>query len=335
MNLVVADVGGTKTLVAVAREEDRVWRFTHRERLVSGDYASLPELLRQWLGSQFPGNGEIDGLGLAVAGPVNGSGQAATARVTNLDWPSLDAGELGRRFDAPTVLINDFAAIGAGLDALGPEDTVTLQSIEPDSDGLRLVVGAGTGLGTCLVGPPPDSRIHAGEGGHADFSPADAWQSALAEWVREAEGRCTREHLLSGRGIARMANFLNREISDPDLEAALETDDPAATIGQLADDGHHPALQVIQRFVSIYAGQLGDLALTALPRGGIFIAGGIAPRLVEHFQAPAFLHAFRDKVPMQELMKGLPLHLIVHPEPGLLGAAVTAHRAMATAGERP
>lgn len=335
MNLLVADVGGTKALVAIARNDGGVWRFTHRERLVSRDYASLPELLLDWLGSQFQGNGEVDGLGLAVAGPVTGSGQAATAEVTNLDWPPLEAGELGRRFDAPTVLINDFAAIGAGLDALGPEDTVTLQSVEPDRDGLRLVVGAGTGLGTCLVGPPSNSRIYAGEGGHADFSPADAWQSALAEWVREAEGRCTREHLLSGRGIARIAGFLNRENPDPGLRGALETEDPAAAIGRLADAGHDPALQVIQRFVSIYAGQLGDLALTALPHGGIFIAGGIAPRLLEHFQAPAFLHAFRDKVPMQELMEGLPLHLIVHPEPGLLGAAVTARRAVATAGEHP
>ena len=332
MNLVVADIGGTKTLVALAREEKGAWQFTHRKRLVSGEHRSLPELLDVWIGSELPDPVEIAGIGLALAGPVTGSGQQTQARVTNLDWPPLDADELGRRFDAPTVLINDFAAIGAGLDALGTEDTVTLQSAEAEREGLRLVVGAGTGLGTCLVGPAPDSRLYAGEGGHADFAPADAWQSALADWVRRREGRCTREHLLSGRGIARLAAFLNREASDHDLGRALEAADPAAAISRLADARHGPALQVIQRFVSIYARQIGDLALAALPRGGIFIAGGIAPRLQDHFQTPAFIGAFRDKAPMQELMEGLPLHLIVHPEPGLLGAAVTAHRAVATAG---
>lgn len=332
MNLVVADIGGTKTLVALARKEQETWQFTHRKRLASGEHRSLPELLDVWRESELPDTVAIAGIGLALAGPVTGSGPQARARVTNLDWPALDAGELGRRFDAPTVLINDFAAIGAGLDALGSADTVTLQSGEADPDGLHLVVGAGTGLGTCLVGPPPDSQLFAGEGGHAGFAPADAWQSALADWVRQNEGRCTREHLLSGRGIARLATFLNREIADPELDRALEAADPAAAISRLADAGHDPALRVIQRFVSIYAGQIGDLALAALPRGGIFIAGGIAPRLRDHFQTPALIGAFRDKAPMQRLMESLPLHLIVHPEPGLLGAAVTAHRAVATAG---
>lgn len=335
MNLVVADIGGTKTLVALAHREANRWQFAHRRRLPSGDYRSLPELLDEWLEAELAGNREIAGIGLAVAGPVTGAGDSARGRTTNLDWPALEAGELRQRFGAPTVLVNDFAAIGAGLVALGPGDTVTLQPGSPDPEGLRLVVGAGTGLGTCMVGPPPDAQLYAGEGGHADFAPADAWQSELAEWVRGSEGRCSREHVLSGPGIARIASFMNRGIFDHPLNAALETPDAAAEIGRLAAAGHPPALQVIQRFVSIYAGQLGDLALAALPRGGVFIAGGIAPRLLQHFQREDFIAAFRDKPPMQQLLKDLPLHLIVHPEPGLLGAAVTAHRAVAIDGEYP
>ena len=335
MNLVVADIGGTKTLVALAHREGDEWKFAHRKRLPSGDYGSLAELLDHWLDTELDADKEIAGIGLALAGPVTGSGDSVQARTTNLDWPPLDSGELRRRFGAPTVLVNDFAAIGASLDALGPEDTVTLQSGSPDPQGLRLVVGAGTGLGTCLVGPPPEARLYAGEGGHADFAPADEWQSALADWVRGGEGRCSREHLLSGPGIARIAAFMNREIADGSLSEALGARDPAAEIGRMAGEGHPPALQVIQRFVSIYAGQLGDLALAALPRGGVFIAGGIAPRLLEHFQNADFVAAFRAKPPMQRLLEDLPMQLIVHPEPGLLGAAVTAHRAVATAGEHP
>lgn len=333
MNLVAADIGGTKTLIALARREGDRWTFAHKKRLPSGDYGSLPELLDHWFETELGENSDFAGIGLALAGPVTGTGDSAHAQVTNLQWPPLEAAELRRRFGAPTALVNDFAAIGASLDALEPDDTVLLQAGNPDPEGPRLVVGAGTGLGTCMVGAPPQARLYAGEGGHADFAPADAWQSALAEWVRGREGRCSREHLLSGPGIARIARFINRGISDDALNGALGSADPAAEIGRLAEQGHPPALQVIQRFVSIYAGQLGDLALTALPRGGVFIAGGIAPRLLEHFLRADFIAAFRDKPPMQRLLEGLPLHLIIHPEPGLLGAAVTAHRAVATAGE--
>lgn len=335
MKLVVADVGGTKTLIALARLEANRWHFTHGKRFPSAAYGSLSELLREWLLEQLPENDSIDGIGLALAGPVAGSGDSAQASATNLNWPPLEAGDLRRRFGAPTVLINDFAAIGAGLDALAPEETVALQSGHPDREGLRLLVGAGTGLGTCMVGAAPRARVYAGEGGHANFAPADAWQSALSEWVRKREGRCSREHLLSGAGIARIARFLSQNNPDHRLASALEAADPAAEIGHLAGQGYPPALQVIQRFVSIYAGQVGDLALAALPRGGVFIAGGIAPRLLEHFQSTAFIDAFRNKPPMQALLKDLPVHLIVHPEPGLLGAAVVAHRAMANAGEQP
>lgn len=335
MNLVVADIGGTKTLVALAQREGGGWQFAHRKRVPSRDYDSLPELLEHWFETELDGNADVAGIGLALAGPVTGSGDSAQARATNLHWPRLDARELRRRFNTPTALINDFAAIGASLDVLGREDTVILQTGSAEPEGLRLLVGAGTGLGTCLVGPPPQSRLFAGEGGHAGFAPADAWQSALAEWVRGREGRCSREHLLSGAGIARIARFVNLGTRDEPLNAALGAPDPAAEIGRLAGQGHPPALQVIQRFVSIYAGQLGDLALAALPRGGVYIAGGIAPRLLEHFQSADFLTAFRDKPPMQRLLEVLPLHLIVHPEPGLLGAAVTAYQAMATAGEQP
>jgi glucokinase len=333
MNFVVADIGGTKTLIALARRVSGTWHFEHRARVASGDYRCVEDLIRQWLHASIPGGGQIAGIGLGLAGPVRSAGRSAHGRATNLDWPDIDAGELSGQFGAPTLLINDFAAIGASLDALGPEDIVTLQPGHPDPSGLRLVVGAGTGLGTCLVGPPPESRLFAGEGGHADFAPADDWQAGLAAWVRAREGRCSRERLLSGPGIARIAAYLQEEEQDPTLAEALEAADPAAAIGALAADGHPIALRVAEQFVGIYAGQLGDLALAALPRGGVFIAGGIAPRWLQHFRAPGFLPAFRNKAPMQSLLEELPLHLIVHPEPGLLGTAVAVHRAVEPVGE--
>jgi glucokinase len=333
MNFLVADIGGTKTLLALARLGPQGWQFEHRARLVSSDFPSAHALIRHWLQTSMPEDRQLDGIGLALAGPVASVDGAVRGKTTNLDWPVMSEQELGRELGATTVLINDFAAIGASLDALGPDDTATLQSGAGDPAGLRLVVGAGTGLGTCAVGPPPRSQLFPGEGGHADFAPADDWQAALAQWVRGQEGRCSREHLLSGAGIARIAAYLQQQSTDTGLAQALQEADPAATIGELATQGHAGALQVVERFVSIYGGQLGDLALSALPRGGVFIAGGIAPRWLQHFQAPGFLRSFRDKAPMQKLLEELPLHLIVHPEPGLLGAAVAVHRAVEPVGE--
>lgn len=332
MNFLVADIGGTKTLLALTRLGPQGWQFEHRARLVSSDFPSADALIRHWLQTSMPEDRQLDGIGLALAGPVASVDGAVRGKTTNLDWPVMSEQELGRELGATTVLMNDFAAIGASLDALGPGDTATLQSGAGDPAGLRLVVGAGTGLGTCAVGPPPRSQLFPGEGGHADFAPADDWQAALAQWVRGQEGRCSREHLLSGAGIARIAAYLQQS-TDTGLAQALQEDDPAATIGELAAQGHAGALQVAERFVSIYGGQLGDLALSALPRGGVFIAGGIAPRWLQHFQAPGFLRSFRDKAPMQKLLEELPLHLIVHPEPGLLGAAVAVHRAVEPVGE--
>jgi glucokinase len=333
MNFLVADIGGTKSLLALARLGPQGWQFEHRTRLVSSDFPSAEDLIRHWLQTSMPEDRQLDGIGLALAGPVVSVDGAVRARTTNLDWPIMSEQALGRELGAPTVLINDFAAIGASLDALGPGDTVTLQPGAGDPAGLRLVVGAGTGLGTCAVGPPPGSQLFPGEGGHADFAPADDWQAALAQWVRGQEGRCSREHLLSGAGIARIAAYLLQQSADTALAQAMREADPAAAIGALAERGHAGALQVAERFVSIYGGQLGDLALSALPRGGVFIAGGIAPRWLQHFQAPGFLRSFRNKAPMQKLLEELPLHLIVHPEPGLLGAAVAVHRAVEPVGE--
>lgn len=334
MNYIVADVGGTKTLIAIARYDAGNWKFERKTRMVSRDYPSAEAMIARWVQSLGSKSESWAGIGIALAGPVQSLGDFTSGRATNLDWPELCSRDLARQFDVPTVLINDFAAIGASLDALDPADTVSLQTGNIDTKGLRLVVGAGTGLGTCLVGPPPESLLFAGEGGHAGFAPANGWEATLAEWIRHREGRCSREHVLSGPGIARIAAYLQAHSPDAALAEALRGADPAAAIGTMAQRGSTRALQVIERFVSIYGGQLGDLALGALPRGGVYIAGGIAPRWLHHFQGPEFIRAFRDKAPMQKLMKTLHLSLIVHPEPGLLGAAVAIQQVVASFGER-
>ncbi|WP_017940524.1 MULTISPECIES: glucokinase [unclassified Thioalkalivibrio] len=323
MDLIVADVGGTNTRVARAHREADGWSLHDTRRYPSREHPDLASILERWR-AEVATVDAFAAAGLAVAGPVH----QGRARLTNLSWPPLEAAALAERLDMPVTLVNDFAAIGASLDALQPGDCETLQAATPDPAGLRLVVGAGTGLGTCLVGPPGATTIYPGEGGHARFSPSGPEEAALADFVARELGYCTREHLLSGRGIARIGHFELDRQPDPDLAKALGTPDPAAAIGELAHAGNPAAAAVIERFVGLYAGQLADMALTALPTGGVYLAGGIAPRWVDTFRGPRFRSAFRNRPPMTHLLEQLPVALIMHPEPGLLGAAVCASRSV-------
>lgn len=327
-DLIVADIGGTNTRIARARHATGQWSLHDTGVYPSREHPDLSGILQQWRRDRVPAGVEFRAAGLAVAGPVTPDHGDTEARVTNLQhWPTLRAAALGDTLGLPVALLNDFAAIGASLDALdADQDLLPLQTGTPDPEGLRLVAGAGTGLGTCLVGPARAPVIHAGEGGHARFSPADAEETALAGFVTAREGHCTREHLLSGAGIARIAAFEQTRRPDAGLDGALRADDPAVAIHELAEQGHPAALGVIERFVRLYGGQLADMALTALPYGGVYLAGGIAPRWSRYLQGPAFRAAFTNRPPMAHLLEGLPVALIMHPQPGLLGAAVSALR---------
>ena len=221
----VVDVGGTKTLVALARRQAGAWVFSHRQRYPSTNFAHLTGLLHHWLGQHRLSARQLRAGALAIAGPVWGRGTTARSRATNLDWPDIHAAELTEELGFPVGLLNDFQAIGASLASLGPDDTLTLQAGQRQPDGLRLVVGVGTGLGTCLVGPPPEQAIFAGEGGHAILAPADAQQAALAAWLSALQQTpCRREDLLSGGGIAHLAAYhLQQQPDATDLAEALRT----------------------------------------------------------------------------------------------------------------
>jgi glucokinase len=349
MNLLVADIGGTKSLLALATLGATGWSLEARTRYASRAFPDLSAILQQWQREHPAAAARLDGMGIAVAGPVTGTPAAASARLTNLDWPPLHSAELGRVWGLPVVLLNDFVAVGLSLEALAPTHLRSLQPGVSDPQGLRLVVGPGTGLGVCWVAPSPQGVVYAAEGGHAGFAPADAEEAHLCAWIRTREGFCSRELVLSGRGIARIAEYLlTRGTSPPaaqpasahapsalsqglprnadrrHLQAALQAEDPAAAIGTAAQEGEPGAVQVLDCFAELLAGQLGDLALSALPRGGIFLAGGIPPRFPERFARPAFRQAFCQHPPMQSLLADLPITLILHPEPGLLGAARAA-----------
>ncbi|HHQ42727.1 MAG TPA: glucokinase [Chromatiales bacterium] len=326
MRALAADVGGTKTLLAVVEPgaEGRP-RVLARRRYASAEWEDPYRLLADFTAAEPAARGALAAC-LAVAGPVETTGTWQRARVTNLPW-RLEGAAVARALGVPRArLVNDFEAVVHGLDALAPEGLETLQAGDPRPGAPRAVIGAGTGLGMAAAVPAADGwRVLPSEGGHGDFAPADAEQAALAEWLRPRLGRVTTEHLLSGPGLARILDFLRaREGTRPGpaLAAALAAGDRAAAIGRAALAGEDPlAVRAVELFVRIYGARAGDLALLLLAHGGVYVAGGIAPRLAPFFRAGGFLEAFRAKPPMEPLLAAMPVHLVLDPEVGLLGAA--------------
>ncbi|ANB02328.1 glucokinase [Ectothiorhodospira sp. BSL-9] len=324
MKILAGDIGGTKTLLMLADVSDGRLTALARERYASADYPDLAPMVRAFLSDAGLPRDDIDAACFALAGPVVHQQGVDRARLTNLPW-ELESTRLAQDLGIPRVaLLNDFEGIGHSLDDLPAEALHSLQTGQADPAGVRLVVGAGTGLGVCIVPPGQPLRVLPTESGHANFAPADARQARLWQYVTDQEGCCTREHLLSGRGLGRIARFLVAQGQTPgeSLGPALEGDDPAPVISQLALEGSDPvAVEVVALFLAVYGGQTGDLALGCLPFGGVFIAGGIAPRLLPQMHEGSFIEAFCHKPPMTHLLERMPVQVIGDTDAGLLGAA--------------
>nr|WP_274600817.1 glucokinase [Ectothiorhodospira shaposhnikovii] len=316
------DIGGTKTLLMLARVEDGQLIPGEIRRFSSADYPHLVPMVREFLDDH--GNPGPAAAAFALAGPVTRHDDRWQAHLTNLPW-QLDSHELARELGIRRVtLVNDFEGTGHSLDDLPADSLHVLQAGETDPKGVRLVVGAGTGLGVCIVCPGQSRLVLPTEAGHSGLAPADGQQARLWAAIHRQEGRCTREHLLSGRGLGRIARFLMSEghAVDPTLAKAMEQADPAPELTRLALTGADPlAVEALSLFCRIYGGQTGDLALSTLPFGGVYIAGGIAPRILPLLANGGFMEAFLDKPPMTSLMARMPVKVITDTTAGLLGAA--------------
>jgi glucokinase len=324
--LLAADVGGTKTLLHLRALDSRGQATPIAEqRYSSGSFDSLESMIERFL-SEHADTGP-DSACLAVAGPVHGDSQEQNASLTNLPW-QLNSRQLGEALGIPKLrLLNDFQAIGYSLDELGNDELVTLHEGQAIDGAPRLVVGAGTGLGVCTLFPDSGHYVsHASEGGHIAFAPADAQQAELLEFLQQEYGRVSYERLVSGVGLVNIYRYLLQQ-SPPDEPPVLTQPDPAAAIGRYAVEGGHPlAAQTVTLFSRIYGAFTGDLALVTLPAGGVYIAGGIAPKLLSCLQDGNFIEAFFDKGRMRELVQSFPVKVITNPHSGLLGAAHYAAR---------
>lgn len=324
MLVLAADVGGTHARLAMATVDDagRV-REERAAEFRSRDYPGLVPIAREFLAA---GPERPERACFAVAGPV----RDGTCTATNLPW-HVRADELAAATGiAATGLVNDFLAVGFGLRALAPDAFVTLQPGRPVEHAPLGYLGAGTGLGMGFVtfdaGGRP--RVFPSEGGHASFAPENASEAGLLAFLRaELGGHVSAERVLSGAGLHNIYRYLLSTGAAPESEAvrsAMTQEDPAAVITQHAAAGDALAIAAVELFLAAYGSAAGDLALTTLCYGGLYVAGGIAPRVAERFRGGPFLSAFLAKGRLSPLLEQVPVHVVLDPGVGLLGAAVAA-----------
>jgi len=327
MIVVAGDVGGTKSLLCAARLAPAAGANGAPEILLERRYSShaYPEfsaLLEEFLGLL---DEPARCAAIGVAGPV----MDGRCRATNLPW-TLDQAALEGGLGLPRVrLVNDFVAAARGVLALRPADVVTLQPGRPDPAGAIAVLGAGTGFGQAVL-TPHGGRYYvvSSEGGNADFAPRTDEEIELLRFLRDQFGHVSYESVVSGPGIANLYRFARargRHPESPAVAAAIAAGDPAAAIAGFDGPAGDPLCrEALDLFVSVYGAEAGNLALRAVSTGGVYIAGGIAPRMVARFQDGRFMDAFLAKGRYRPLLERVPVHLVTDTRVGLRGALALA-----------
>ena len=318
--ILAGDVGGTKTHLALFAPGGSPRHPASEQLFASHDHASLESLARAFLGD--PLRSSVSRAVFGIAGVVSRN----RVETTNLPW-HVDGAEMAAALGGARVtLLNDLAATAHGLEVLERGDLQTIQAgtMEP---GTRAVLAAGTGLGMVSVSHEGAHRfITPSEGGHADWAPRTAIEREMAAWLTERHGRASVERVLSGRGLADLYRFLTataRGGESPGFaERFMAADDPAALVSEAAlERSCERAELALGLFVDAYGAEAGNLALRVLPGEGLYLGGGIAPRVRSALQNQRFLDAFRDKAPMSDLMRRFPIHLILDSRAALWGAA--------------
>ncbi len=329
MIVLAGDIGGTKTLLQLARPTRDGLEVLYEKRYASAEYEDFLSLAGNFVEESRRRTGaQASRACFGIAGPVSGR----KAKTTNLPW-NIDADVLESSLGIGRVrLINDFQSVGYGVEALQSRDVVTMQEGSEEPHGTRVLIGAGTGLGQgFLIWRDDHYEVVASEGGHADLAPTDDEQITLLEYLRRRYRWATWERVVSGRGLVNIFEFLVdtdfAPLSGP-LQNAMRQHDRAAVISRFGMTGEDPtAAKALHMFVSLYGAQAGNLALMALATGGVFVAGGIAPNIIDKLTDGTFMRAFYDKEErMQPLLKAMPVRVIVNPNVGLLGSAIAASR---------
>jgi glucokinase len=332
--ILAGDVGGTKVHLALYDFNEGKLQYRREERFAAKEYSGLEAIVKQFLGGD-----QATAACFGVPGPV----RAGRLRLTNLPW-TLDSHDLSENLGIQHVfLINDLEANGYGIAELQPEQIYTLSEGDTGQIGNRALIAAGTGLGEGLL--MWNGRIHvpyASEGGHADFAPRNEDEIDLLRFLRQKyNGRISWERVISGMGMTSVFEFLRdvrgMEVPKELAEQLAGVDDPnaAITVDGLAGKSEI-CVKTLEMVVSAYGAEAGNLALKVLAVGGLYVGGGIAPRLLEKLKDGTFMKAFTDKGRLSQLLVNTPVRVILESRAAMLGAAAYAEaRAAELSGVSP
>jgi glucokinase len=324
--LLAGDIGGTKTNLACFEVEGEHLKPVVADTFSSREHASLDEIVRQFVSAHSL---SVEHACFGIAGPV----RRGRCEATNLAWV-VDARQLASELGIETVtLINDLEANAYGIVALEPKDFVVLNEGAPDAAGNVAVIAAGTGLGEAgLYWDGKQHRAFACEGGHADFAPRNALEIELLRYLLSQFEHVSYERVLSGPGLYNIYKFLRdtRRGEEPAwLTGEMQQRDPSAVISQAALEGRCAlCVQALDLFVSLYGAKASNLALTIMAAGGVFVGGGIAPKIIDKLTDGTFMKAFTAKGRLKAVLEAMPVRVMLNDRTALLGAARCASLSM-------
>lgn len=324
--ILAADVGGTKTLLGLFEPAGgRPPRVLREESLPSAEFDSFEALLDEFLSGR---RARIDACAIGVAGPVVGG----RSKVVNLRWP-VDERKVARRVGTRRArVLNDLEAAAWAVPTLAGRQTVSLTPGLRGRPGNAALIAAGTGLGMALLHWDGERHVpFASEGGHQGFAPRDELELDLARHLQRRYGRASVERAVSGPGLSAIYRFLvdsGRARETSQMRGLLDdASDANAAVAHAGLEGLDPAAsRALDLFCSLYGAAAGDLALVARAVGGVWIGGGIAPKILPRLKGGAFLRSFRDKGRLSGLVEKIPLRVVLEPRAALLGAAAFAAR---------
>ncbi len=322
--ILAGDVGGTKTILALASAEQKEIPFLHKKWFESRRHDSLESMVKAFLMELNVDTARV-AASFGVAGPV----RSGRVKATNLPW-LVEGSALQKTLGLHGVsLINDFKAIGFGIPSLNKEDLAVLNTGIRDEGGPMAIIGAGTGLGEGLICPLSDEKgfqVFPSEGGHSSFAPTSDEEIGLLQFMLKETDHVSFEKVLSGVGLANIYRYLSESgfaEKSPEVTKEMAGSDAPAVIASYGLSGKDRLCEKsLRMFVSIYGNEAGNLALKPLPSGGLYLAGGMAPKILARLEDGTIMKAFLNKGRLSEYLKSIPVSVILNEEVGLIGAAV-------------
>lgn len=320
--ILAGDIGGTNTRLAAFEAGDGVSQLGDAQMFSSRNFVSFEAILAQFFAEEKP---PVERACFGIAGPI----RDGVCRTPNLPW-IVDSRALAKQLQLEEViLINDLEANAHGISQLNEHDFRFLHHGHPDAQGNAALISAGTGLGEAgLHNEEGELHPFATEGGHVDFAPRTTIQMEMLSYFLESRDHVSYEHFLSGPGIVNIYHFLVEAGYGKESENVrdkMDSGNLAAVISTAAVNNESPiCVKALELFVSIYGAEAGNLALKTLATGGVFLGGGIAPKIVDKLTEPMFLDAFFSKGRMSALLKEIPIKVIMNDKAALLGAASVA-----------